>query len=69
MEEEDKDAFQEEERAGESFLQPSAKSRFATRKVHTCNVIITQNTSTLSLTSILLQVHLEEEEAKARCWG
>ena len=29
MEEEDKDAFQEEERAGESFLQPSSKSRFA----------------------------------------
>ena len=27
MEEEDKDAFQEEERAGESFLQPSSKSR------------------------------------------
>ena len=28
MEEEDKDAFQEEEKAGESFLQPSSKSRF-----------------------------------------
>ena len=28
MEEEDKDAFQEEERAGESFLQPSSKSRY-----------------------------------------
>lgn len=32
MEEEDKDAFQEEERAGESFLQPSSKSRFTLRK-------------------------------------
>ena len=69
MEEEDKDAFQEEERAGESLLQPSAKSRFATRKVHTCNVTIIQSIPTLSLTSVLLQVHLEEEEAKARCWG
>ena len=27
MEEEDKDAFQEEERGGDSFLQPSSKSR------------------------------------------
>merc|ERR1719505_264474 len=32
MEEEDKDAFQEEERGGDSFLQPSSKSRFTLRK-------------------------------------
>ena len=60
MEEEDKDAFQEEERAGESFLQPSSKSRFEyeQRKLFfPCHIFC------------LMQVHPEEKKEKTRHGG
>ena len=57
MEEEDKDAFQEEERAGESFLQPSSKSRCERSKAHLL-------LKTLSSHLTIMQVHPEEEKEK-----
>ena len=69
MEEEDKDAFQEEERAGESFLQPSSKSRFARSgalTIYTFHLFLPISQSQISQ-FCFLQVHPEEEKEET-CW-